>query len=129
MLDYIVFYEFIGGSKTFNDTICEEKIDIFLGNFSTKICNIDGNETSITYNPWYTIHTLLYIYLPSVNVMATIYGPETAGRVAKWTGFILVITGSLLATVGFYVPSPTTSVIGWFVLFFGGPASGLGWLN
>ena len=124
-----MFYEFIGGSKTFNDTICEEKFDIFLGNFSTKICNIDGNETSITYNPWYTIHTLLYIYLPSVNVMATIYGPETAGRVAKWTGFILVITGSLLATVGFYVPSPTTSVIGWFVLFFGGPASGLGWLN
>ena len=100
-----------------------------MGNFSTKICNVDGNETSVKYNPWFTIHTLLYIYLPSVNVLATLYGPETIGTVAKRTGFIIAIIGAVLATVGFYVPSPTTSVIGWFLLFFGGPTSGLGWIN
>ncbi len=129
LLDYKVFYELIRGSETLNDTLCEEKLDVFMGNFLTKICNMDGKETSITYNPWFTIHTLLYIYLPSVNVMATLYGPETIGRVAKRTGFIIAIIGAVLATVGFYVLSPITSVIGWFLLFFGGTTSGLGWIN
>ena len=125
----MVFYELIEGSQTFNDTMCEKKIDMFFGNLSRKICNVDGNETSIKFNPWFTIHTLLYIYLPSVNVMATLYGPETIGTVAKRTGAIIAILGAVLATVGFYVPSPITSVIGWFLLFFGGPTSGLGWIN
>lgn len=124
-----MFYEFIGGSVTFNDTMCEKKIDIFLGNYSTKICDIDGNGTSIKYNPWFTIHTLLYIYLPSVNIIATLYGPETIGTVAKRNGLIMAITGAVLATVGFCVPSPKTSVIGWFLLFLGGPTSGLGLIN
>ena len=129
MLDFIVFHQFLRGSATFNDTMCEEEIDIVLGNFSEKICNIDGNETSITYHPWYTIYTLLFIYLPSVNVMATLYGPDTIGRVAKRTGIILAITGSVLAAAGFYLPSPTISIIGWFILYFGGLTSGLGWLH
>ena len=129
VLDYIVFFEFLRGSTTFNDTLCEEKFGTVLGNFSIKICNIDGNETSITYHPWYTIYTLLFIYLPSVNVMATLYGPDTIGKVAKRTGIILAITGAVLAAAGYYVLSPTTSVIGWFILFFGGLTTGLGWLH
>ena len=124
-----MFYDLIKGSVTFNDTMCQEEIDIVMGNFSTKICNIDGNETSKKYNPWFTIHTLLYIYLPSVNVLATLYGPETVGTVAKRSGLIMAIIGAVLATVGFYVPNPTTSVIGWFLLFFGGSTSGLGWIS
>ena len=109
--------------------MCQEEIEIVMGNLSTKICNIDGSETSIKYNPWFTIHTLLYIYLPSVNVIATLYGPETVGTVAKRTGLIMAINGAVLASVGFYVPSPTTSVIGWFLIFFGGSTSGLGWIS
>ena len=41
----------------------------------------------------------------------------------------MAIIGAVLATVGFYVPSPTTSVTGWFLMFFGGSTSGLGWIS
>ena len=44
-------------------------------------------------NPMFAALTLLFIYSPSLNVLATLYGPRTAGILGAVWGLVIVIPG------------------------------------
>ena len=54
-------------------------------------------------NPMFAMLTLLFIYMPSMNVLATLYGPRTAGKLGLVWGF-LMLAGSLQLL--FFLTSP-----------------------
>ena len=90
-------------------TYCNDSVDArnaLFGNALTVSCRnitVDGKEEifCIKYNYWFSILTLLFIYLPSVNVIATLYGPLTVGRVSlKIWGPVMAIVGGILALIG-----------------------------
>ena len=82
----------------------------------------------VELNPWFAILTLLFIYLPSVNVIATLYGPKTAGKVAMFEGpFLLVLGGTMAGLANNH--SYTAGMIGWFLIFLGAAMFLLGCYN
>ena len=70
----------------------------------------------VKYDYWFATLTLFFIYLPSVNVIATLYGPETAGVVGVKMSLGMAVLGGVFAVIGYFVSSPATSIIGWFVI-------------
>ena len=54
--------------------------------------NVDGYKFSCeVYSPIFASLTLVFIYLPSLNVLATLYGPRTAGAVGQIWGLVMLI--------------------------------------
>ena len=101
------------------------------GNSTTLTCSPDAQDgfVCIRYNYWFAILTLLFIYLPSVNVIATLYGPDTAGLVGFWEGIALAILGGILAATGFFVHSPGAAIAGWFMICIGAGVLTMGCVN
>ena len=96
--------------------------NVLFGNALTVSCKnitVDGKGeiSCIKYDYWFAILTLLFIYLPSVNVIATLYGPLTVGRVSlkKW-GPVMAIVGGILALIGYFVEVPAAAIMGWCFL-------------
>ena len=110
----------------------EDQTSGFFGNASTVTCS-SANSTSngreqfncVKYNYWYAILTLVFIYLPSVNVIATLYGLKTAGFVGILEGILMAILGGTLAVTGYFVPSPGAAIAGWFLVSLGGAVFGV----
>ena len=104
------------------------------GDITDRTCTfLDSNEhgyrfSCVVLNPWFAILTLLFIYLPSVNVIATLYGPKAAGRVAMWEGPVLLVIGITSAVYG-VERSYTAAMIGWFLILFSAAMILLGWYN
>lgn len=61
----------------------------------------------VEYNPWFAILTLTFIYLPSLNVLATLYGPKKAGALGIVWGPVM-IAGLVIMVLVFNV-SDTSS--------------------
>ena len=136
VLDFILFLEYINGSKEFNDYFVEDQSSGFLGNASTVTCShinstYDGQERflCVRYNYWFAILTLVFIYLPGVNVVATLYSPQTAGVVGIWEGIAMAILGGILATTGYFVTNPGAAIAGWFMVCLGAAVFVLGLFN
>ena len=92
----------------------------------------DGQETFVCfkYNYWFTILTLLFIYLPGVNVIATLYGPKTAGWVGFRQGIAMAIFGGILVGTSFgFLPRPEAAIAGWFIVCLGAAVLGLALVN
>ena len=85
----------------------------------------DGYQFSCEeYNPMFAALTLLYIYLPSLNVIATLYGPRTAGLIGVVWG---VISFGVSTFLGFYFGmSLGGGWIAWFLFYLGLPVICLG---
>ena len=132
----MLFLEYIEGSTEFTDYLVEDQTNRLFGNASTVTCSLinstsDGQEqfVCVRYNYWFAILTLAFIYLPSVNVIATLYGPETAGWVGIVEGIVMAILGGILAVTGYFVPSPGAAIAGWFIICLGAAVFGLGVVN
>ena len=136
VFDFNLFYEYIEGSTIKNNVLVEDQTSGLFG-FTTTVTCSSINSTSngqeqldcTRYNYWFSILTLLFIYLPSVNVIATLYGPKTAGVVAFVEGIAMVILGAVLSITGHFVPSPRAAIAGWFIICLGVSVIGLGWVN
>lgn len=89
----------------------------------------EGGLVCVRYNYWFAILTLLFIYLPSVNVIATLYGPRRAGEVGYRLGIVVTILGGILAAIGYFVPSPGAAIAGWFMIFIGAGVFVMGVVN
>ena len=47
-------------------------------------------------DPWFARLTFLFVSLPSLNVLATLYGPRTAGAIGFVWGLVMLIVGVIL---------------------------------
>ena len=105
--DYLEYFETTFYVSSMNDTqVINETQDLFGGARDWTCTFINTTEQGHQFlceelHPWFAILTLLFIYLPSVNVLATLYGPKTAGRVAMWEGPILIGLGTTMACLTF----------------------------
>ena len=72
-------------------------------------------------NPMFARLTLLFIYLPSLNVLAILLGPRTAGILGQVWGMVIMIVGQILGTV---LETETVSwsslMLGFVMLYLGG---------
>ena len=109
----------------------EDESSKILGNATTLTCSPDGQDgfVCIRYNYWFAILTLLFIYLPSVNVIATLYGPQKDGFVGFCEGLAMAILGGILAATGYFLPSPGAAIAGWFMICIGAGVFVMGWVN
>ena len=116
---------------TFNDTAVSNQTSLLMGKIATRTCSFikttaEGHEFScLEINPWFAIFTLVFVYQPSVNVIATLYGPGAAGYVATFYGFIMCSIG------GIYLPFSSLfwrglTIPGWLVFCLGAAVLGLG---
>ena len=135
MSDFILFFEYVEGSTEFSDYFVEDQTSGLFGNASTLTCskinsNPDGPEFAcIRYNYWFAILTLLFIYLPSVNVIATLYGPNVAGLVGWMEGIAMAMLGGTLAVAGYFATNSGAAIAGWFLICLGAAVFVLGWIN
>ena len=136
MSDFILVLEYIEGTPEITDFLVENRTRAFFGNATTVTCSLinstsDGQEqfVCVRYNYWFAILTLVFIYLPGVNVIATLYGPATAGFVGMLEGLVLALLGGILAATGYFVPSPGAAIAGWFMVCLGPAVFGMGWVK
>ena len=89
----------------------------------------DGYQFSCEeYNPMFAAITLLFIYLPSLNVIATLYGPRTAGLIGMLWG-VISFGISLFLVLSFgenLLNSPKLLWIAWFLFYLSLPVICLG---
>ena len=83
----------------------------------------------VQYDYWFAILTLFFIYLPSVNVVSTLYGPKTAGMVGMKVSVGIAVVGGVLALIGYLISNPATSIIGWYALILSGGILAMGVMN
>ena len=139
--DLILFFDYIGGTEElyfhWDVSWTMDQTSNFFGNATLQSCS-PGTITSggyaprivcVRYNHWFAILTMVFIYLPSVNVIATLYGPRSAGLIAMREGPALAIPGGILAATGYFVQSPGAAISGWFMIFIGAGVFVMGWLN
>ena len=97
-------------------------------NESLKCCTLlsqteEGFTISdVVYNPWFALLTLAFIYMPSLNVLATLYGPSKAGILGGVWGIVMTVVGTVLAAVVIDGDDDETLrlyAIGYFILFLG----------
>ena len=69
------------------------------------------------------------LYLPSVNVVSTLYGPQTAGWVGMKVSLGMAVVGGVLTLIGYFISNPATSIIGWYVLILSGGILAIGVVN
>ena len=136
VFDIFLFMEYIQGSSVKNnDSFGDDYFSPLFGNVTCELYNLtsDGKDVMcvkyVKYDHWFSILTLFFIYLPSVNVIATLYGPETAGKVGMRMSLVMAFVGGIFAIVGYFVSSPATSMIGWFVIILGSGILGISLLH
>ena len=108
-----------------------------LGNAKTLRC-VMYNSTAygqdecleyVKYDYWFAIATLVFIYLPSINVVVTLYGPKTAGKVAMKVSLGMAVVGGIIAFIGLFMSNLTSSIIGWYIVILSGGILGMGLFN
>ena len=128
--DYLLGREYITEYVLLNDTSAiEDQTDRMLGNITTRSCTIMNTTCreegplmiSCKYSqPWNAVYTLIFIYLPSCPVIATLYGPKKAGMVVSVGSlFILIPGGTILLCIGYSLPSPAPAIMGWTIIPLG----------
>ena len=126
--DYLLGGEYIKEYVLLNDTTAmEDQTNRILGNITIRSCTImnrtcseEGVIISCKKNdPWWAIWTLIFIYLPTGLVIATLYGPKKAGTVVTVGGLFMLIVGGTLGYIGYSLPSPAAAIVGWFMIFGG----------
>ena len=106
------------------DYFVEDETSKLFGNATTLICSAissdaDGSQERfrcVRYNYWHQILTLLFIYLPSMNVIATLFGRTKAAWVGLKFSLMMVIIGGTMALVGFFLAIPSVSIAGWYIV-------------
>ena len=136
LFDYLLGGEYIKEYVLLNDTTAmEDQTNRILGNITTRSCTImnrtEAEEGIIIISckkidPWFAILTLLFVFLPCVHVIATLYGPKKAGIVGMVTGIVMSIVGGILGYIGYSLPSPVAAIMGWFMIILGLAVLGLG---
>ena len=141
VFDMILFYEYLLGGEDItkyvllNDTTAmEDQRNRFLGNFTIRSCTIinttcseEGLKISCKKSdPWFAILTLIFIYLPTVNVISSLYGPKKAGTVGLVGGLVMLIIGGILGCVGYFLPSPVAAIMGWIMIILGDGLAAIG---
>ena len=116
IFDFILFATYLG-LVPFIKTV---KDDTIVQNVTGRRCtfveeNDEGyNFSCDEYNPMFASLTLLFIYMPSLNVLATLLGPKTAGAVGIVWGIVMWIVGTV--TLNIFMESVTEAeVMGWFL--------------
>ena len=108
--DYLLGGEYIKEYVLLNDTTAmEDQTNRILGNITIRSCTImnrtcseEGVIISCKKNdPWWAIWTLIFIYLPSSLVIATLYGPKKMGMVVTVGGILMLIVGGTLGYIGY----------------------------
>ena len=134
VFDIILFLEYLQGSLILydmNEFVGDEYYSPLFGNVTC----IQYNSTSdvcvlyLKRDHWFAILTLFFIYLPSVNVIATLYGPATAGGVGILMSLGMVVVGGVFALLGYFVSSQVSSITGWFVIILSSGFLGMGVMN
>ena len=132
--DYLEFHTSIVYVSSMNDRPVSNQTQEIFGGVRDRTCTF-MNTTEYGYqfscvelNPWFAVLTLLFIYLPSVNVIASLYGPKAAGRVAMCEGSILLVLGGIMVGLA-HASSYSVSMIGWFLIFLGTSTTLLGCYN
>ena len=132
MLDIVLFLEYLNGKTLSSHEFVGDEYSPLFGNEVT--CTVYNSTADVCheyvkYNYWYSILTLSFVYLPSVNVIATLYGPETAGRVGILMSLCTAVIGGVFALIGYFLSSPATSIIGWFVIILSSGILAMGLAN
>ena len=127
--DYLLVREYIIEDVWPYDTsVMEDQTNRILGNitiWSCKIMNTTCSEEDPVMivckarNLWFAILTLIFIYLPSIFVIAALYGPKKAGMVTSVESLFMLIVGGILGYIGYSLPSPAVAIVGWFIIIFG----------
>ena len=119
-------FDFLGGNTS-----------SLFGNAKTLTCvmhntTADGQDQCfeyVKYDYWFAILTLLFIHLPSVNVVATLYGPGKAGMVGVKVSLGMAVVGGICALIGYFLSNPTSSLIGWYFVTLSGGILAMGVFN
>ena len=74
------------------------------------------------YDPMFASLTLLFIYMPSFNVLATLFGPRTAGWLSILWGSVMGLFGVILYNAG-EDGDPATTVMSLFLVSQGAAMS------
>ena len=120
VFDILLFLEYLEGSTV--------KLNGFLGNdfysplFGNVTCAMYSSSSDVCdqyvkYHHWFAILTLFFIYLPSVNVIATLYGPMSAGVVGMKISLGTAVVGGVFALINYPCPAQQhPSLVGFFII-------------
>ena len=128
--------EYIRGSSVSDLEFLEGDTSPLFGNATTLTCSLynytdDGQEECVEYvkyDYWFAILTLFFIYLPSVNVIGTLYGPVSAGKVGMKVSLGMTVGGAF-TLIGYFMSNPTAAIIGWYVMILSGGIFAMGLVN
>ena len=103
VFDIILFLEYIYGkpvdsvvSDVYSPWFGSGNVTCTLYNSTSDVC-----EKYFEKNYWFGILTLSFIYLPSVNVVTSLYGPETTGTVGIVMSLGMAVVGGVFAASDF----------------------------
>ena len=105
--DYILFFDYSGEETV--TKILSPLNDTSLLNDTLASCSLisemeEGFEFHcVEYNPYFTSLTLAFIYLPSLNVIAALYGPGKAGLIGFGFGLFGIFIVGLPLTLIFFL--------------------------
>ena len=128
--------DYFGGITELSDHY-DHEVSNTLGEIPTLTCTptnstSDGQEkfVCVRYNYIFEILTLLFIYLPSVNVIATLYGPFKVGIIGTVVGLVILVPGVIMSIITGSVPSnPGLAFAAWSMLLFGCGIGITGFIN
>ena len=124
-----------------NNEFVVDETSPFFGNATKLTCAVfnytaDGQMDQcvqyVQYHYWFSLLMLFFIYLPSVNLVSTLYGPRTAGMVGMKVSLGklgMAVVGGVFTLSGYFISNPATSIIGWYVLILSGGILAMGWVN
>ena len=122
MSDYYLFYDY-SGEETLKKTLSPLN-DTSLLNDTLESCTLmtkmeEGFEFQcVEYNPYFASLTLTLIYLPSVNVIAALYGSRLAGTLFFFFGPLIALLGILMLMLTLIVELGQTMFILSLILLF-----------
>ena len=89
-------------------------------------CILTSNDTiDYTYicskfqDPWFGILTLVFIYLPSIQVISALYGPRISRQLGFWWGLCMATVGIIIAGIDLYFNNAEMFVLGVFLGILG----------
>ena len=122
--DYILFFHY-SGEKTVTKILSPLDNNTHLNGTSIASCKL-MNETDEGFefhceehNPYFASLTVTFIYLPSLNVVAAVYGSRIAGQLGKSFGIVMLIFGVILMNTFDESESQAMFEAGMTVLFLG----------
>ena len=130
MSDYILFFEY--SAKQTVKKILTPLNDTALLNDTLAHCTLmNEKEEGFEFyceesNPYFASLTLTFIYLPSLNVIAAIYGQWKAGEIGFVFGFMMVVSGIVWYILLHKTQSSAELSINMTLIFLGSGMIGLG---